>query len=90
MPSIVTGFFFLAKTTGSPITYPVMMAGAMPLASMVMILSAPANAKRRANSSATRFIRTGSIWWFIKLSTFNIPPSRHLPSLSIRSFSASI
>jgi hypothetical protein len=36
--AIVEGFFFLAKTTGKSSRKPIIMAGAMPLASTVIIL----------------------------------------------------
>lgn len=50
------------------------MAGAIPLASMVMILLTFVPAKRRTNSTPIDFISTGSIWWLMKLSTLRIPP----------------
>ena len=87
--SIVFGVLFLAKTTGRCNRYPTIIAGAIPLASIVTILSIFSQAKRLTNSSAIAFIIIGSIWWLIKPSTLRIPPSRHLPSriiLSLRSF----
>lgn len=50
------------------------MVGAIPLASMVMILLTFVPAKRRTNSTPIDFISTGSIWWLMKLSTLRIPP----------------
>lgn len=67
-----------------------MMAGAIPLASIVITLLILVEAKRRTNSTAMDFIKMGSIWWLIKLSTFRMPPSKHLPSRKIRSFNAFI
>ena len=61
MFSIVLGFFFFAKTTGSSSKYPTIIAGAIPLASIVSILLIFVLAKRRTNSTAIDFIRIGSI-----------------------------
>ena len=61
MLPIVLGFFFLANTTGRFIRNPIIMAGAMPDASMVRILLTLVLAKRRMNSTAMSFIRFGSI-----------------------------
>ncbi len=61
MLSMVLGFFFLANTTGSFIRYPVMMAGAIPLASIVRILFAPLPRNLLTNSPAMAPISTGSI-----------------------------
>ena len=62
----------------------------MPLASMVIILLMLRPSKILLNSSAICIISVGSIWWLMKLSTFSIPPGKHLPSCIIRSFSMSI
>ena len=59
--SIVLGFFFLAKITGRSSRKPTMMAGAIPLASMVITLLNRSEAKRRTNSTAIAFISVGSI-----------------------------
>lgn len=50
------------------------MAGAIPLASTVIILLIGVEAKRLTNSTPMDFIRIGSIWWLMKLSTFSMPP----------------
>ena len=62
MSPMVDGFFFLANTTGKSSKKPIMMAGAMPLASMVSILLMSVLAYRRIISTAICFIRFGSIW----------------------------
>ncbi|MNY44651.1 hypothetical protein D3C86_1796960 [compost metagenome] len=59
-----------AKITGTPSFRPVMIAGAIPEASMVTILVTPESANRRANSSPISCISAGSIWWLRKASTF--------------------
>ena len=41
------------------------MAGAMPLASTVIILLIGVEAKRLTNSTPMDFIRIGSIWWLM-------------------------
>ncbi len=57
----------------------------MPEASIVRILLMGLFAKRRLNSSPIWRNRRTSIWWFKKLSTFNILPAFTTPSLTIRS-----
>ena len=60
-PSMVAGFFFLANTTGRSRRNPIIMAGAMPDASMVMILFISVEAYRLISSTAICFIKFGSI-----------------------------
>ena len=62
MFSMVLGFFFFAKTTGNSSKYPTIIAGAIPLASIVITLLIFVLAKRRTNSTAIDFIKIGSIW----------------------------
>ena len=50
-----------AKITGTPRFRPVMIAGAMPEASMVTILVTPESLNSLANSSPINFINCGSI-----------------------------
>ena len=87
---MVFGDFFLAKTTGRSSRNPTMMAGAIPLASMVITLLTGVEANRRTNSTAIAFIRPGSIWWLMKLSTLRMPPSKQRPSCKIRFLSNSM
>jgi hypothetical protein len=82
---IVLGLDFFAKSTGTFKIAPTIMAGAIPLASMVMTLLISCEENRLTSSSAIICIRAGSIWWFIKLSTFRIPPGKHFPSFKILS-----
>ncbi|MNE54951.1 hypothetical protein D3C80_1497680 [compost metagenome] len=72
-----------AKITGTPRFRPVMIAGAMPEASMVTILVMPESLNSVANSSPISFIRAGSIWWFRKASTFRTWSESTMPSSRI-------